>query len=105
MDCPSTILSNGTLVRTHKALDSTRGMMISQRHLDARVADKPGKITGVVPGHGGDVYWVQHEEVIGTVPAAYCFSEFELVVPEWVVPEPVRPTAWEHLTEDAPLGG
>lgn len=74
---PATTLPNGTRIRTHTTLDSTRGMMVAPCHLNARHASTNGRIAGIVGGHGGDVYWVDHPEEI--VPAVYCFTEFELV--------------------------
>ncbi len=76
MDQPSTILKSGTLIRTHAKLGDTKGLLIFGDNLKARRPDADGKITGVVGGHGGDVYWVQHGEE--TLVAAYCFDEFEL---------------------------
>jgi len=84
MHQPEYILSNRTRIRTHKELDDTRGMLIAARHLEARQTDAVGEICGVVPGHGGDVYWVTHTlglkdgEKSPTPAAAYCFTEFEL---------------------------
>jgi len=76
MKQPAQILADGTRVVTHERLESTGGMLIKRQHLDARRANQPGVIKGWVPGHGGDVYWVQHD---GDGPAAaYCFTEFEL---------------------------
>ena len=47
----------------------TGGYMIAQRHLDCRRLGAVGEVTGWVPGHGGDVVWVQHpDETVG----AYC---------------------------------
>jgi hypothetical protein len=80
MKQPEYILKDGTKVVTHEKLDTEQGMMISPKHLRARRESMPGIIAGVVPGHGGDVYWVQHElKAEGEKTAAYCFTEFELV--------------------------
>lgn len=70
------VLSPGTEIRTHTQLESTRGMLIAEKHLLARRPGAVGVIGGYVPGHGGDVYWVRHgtEEIV----AVYCFTEFEL---------------------------
>lgn len=76
MDSPTYILNRGTKVRTHAVLESTGGFLIKQQHLDCRVPNTEGEILGYVPGHGGDVYWVQHAN--GDV-AAYGYPEFELV--------------------------
>lgn len=73
---PATIIPAGTLIRTHAVLDSTQGMLVAAERLNARVSDTVGTIKGVVAGHGGDVYWVEHN---GGKVAAYCWSEFSLV--------------------------
>ena len=73
---PEYILKNGTKVVTHSRLDDTGGLLIKPKHLEVRKPNQKGTIAGVVGGHGGDVYWVQHDgnEEVG----AYCFTEFEL---------------------------
>lgn len=76
MDQPTYVLEKGTKIRTNTVLESTSGMRVHPGHLSARRPDLPGIITGVVPGHGGDVYWVRHEGLENS--AAYCFTEFEL---------------------------
>ena len=53
-------------------LESTQGMLIGQRFLDARKEGAVGIVYGVVAGHGGDVLWVKHED---GAEAAYCFTE------------------------------
>lgn len=65
----------GLKIRTHEHLESTNGMMISSKHLDARRHGTTGEIVGWVPGHGGDVWWVRHDG--SDVVAAYSFTEFE----------------------------
>jgi hypothetical protein len=70
-------IKDGLRVRTTK-LGDTKGFLIKSRHLDCRKAGITGTVSGYVPGHGGDVWWVKHEdsEDIG----AYCFTELEAVV-------------------------
>ena len=63
----------GLRVKTNNRLYETRGMIIAQKHLDARQPNKEGTVSGYVPGHGGDVYWVKHDD--GTT-GAYVFDEF-----------------------------
>lgn len=77
-EAPTHILDNGTKVQIDPTLGSTGGMLIKQQYLDARKPGIAGTIKGWVAGHGGDVYWVEHED--GSV-AAYGWSEFEVVVP------------------------
>ena len=69
-------IKNGLKVRITK-LGETLGMMIKPRHLDCRKVGITGTISGYVPGHGGDVWWVKHDgsDEIG----AYVFDEMEAV--------------------------
>lgn len=43
-------------------LGSTMGMLIMQRHLAVRAVGVTGTVLDWVPGHGGDVWWVHHDE-------------------------------------------
>lgn len=61
-------------VRTNPKLFSTAGFIVAQRCLDARRANAEGTIGGYVPGHGGDVWFVAHDD--GSV-GAYSTDEFE----------------------------
>ncbi len=63
----------GLRVKTNKKLGNTKGFLISRKNLDVRKPNKNGIVVGWVPGHGGDVWWVQHND--GTV-GAYDFDEF-----------------------------
>ena len=74
MKAPQYILIAGTPIITNAQLESTEGMFVVARHLDARKTNILGTIKGYVPGHGGDVYYVEHEP--GDV-AVYCYTEFE----------------------------
>ena len=56
-------------------LGNTRGMLIDEQHLNVRAVGVTGTIKGHVPGHGGDVWWVEQDD--GKV-GAYVFDEFEL---------------------------
>jgi hypothetical protein len=75
MECPSVILRNHTKVIIHDTIDKDPGFLVKGHHLECRKSSISGIIWGYVPGHGGDVYWVKHED--GTI-GAYCFTEFEL---------------------------
>ena len=55
------------------AIDQT-GLLVGRRHLDAMKVGVEGTVTGYVPGHGGDAWWVQHDD--GSV-AAYWYPELE----------------------------
>lgn len=63
----------GLKVITKRAPDGERGLLVTERHLFAR-RDAPGVVKGYVPGHGGDVWWVEHDD--GAI-GAYCFTEME----------------------------
>lgn len=79
MDQPEYILKNGTKIVTTTVDDSTSGMMISPKFLQNRRTDMIGTIWGIVPGHGGDVYWVKHDN---GEECAYGWWEFELANPD-----------------------
>ena len=72
-------MRHGTKVRTHDVLEDTRGLLCGPGNLGARKPSTDGTIHGVVPGHGGDVYWIQHAHTVLLAP--YCFTEFELATP------------------------
>ncbi len=98
---PEYILANGTKVVTHAELSTTSGFLINPVHLSARKPSAAGVIAGVVGGHGGDVYWVKHED--GGPVAAYCFTEFEIEGKEPLVWCKVRGEGG-HEYEEATLG-
>lgn len=70
MEQPTTILPDRTKVRIHDKIERRSGLP------GRRPAAVEGIVEGVVPGMGGDVYYVAH----GGEVSAYCFDEFELVV-------------------------
>lgn len=55
-------------------LGDAKGMFVKKEHLDVRTIGVKGTVVGYVPGHGGDVWWVKHDD--GNV-GAYVFDEFE----------------------------
>ena len=71
----------GRRVLTHAQLESTLGMLVAERHLHGRKPNALGIITGYVPGHGGDCWWVRHAEGPSSANpspvAAYTYTEFE----------------------------
>lgn len=75
MEQPIYILEDGTRVVTHAKLGSTKGMFAKPETLAARRTSASGVISGAIPGYGGDVYWVTHDD---GQAAPYCFTEFEL---------------------------
>lgn len=77
MQEPSQVLESGTRVVTNRQLGPVAGFRVGERHLRARRPNAPGTVKGHVPGHGGDVYWVQHDGE--AVAAAYCWDEFEFL--------------------------
>lgn len=125
MEEPEYILEGGTRVRTNKVLSSTGGFLVAEKHMEVRKPDTVGVITGIVGGHGGDVYWVA--QIGDPCLAAYGWMEFELEPVkdpcpacegtgiDWSVSkvaslctacavchggaerQPDRPTAWERL--------
>lgn len=76
MNEPNEVLATGTKIQTHKQLEAPTGFIVKARYLEARRTNSFGVVGGFVPGHGGDVYWVRHDD--GEV-AVYGFWEFELV--------------------------
>jgi hypothetical protein len=56
-------------------LGETTGMLIQPRHLDCRKEGVTGTVKGWVPGHGGDVWWVAHDNSDDV--GAYVFNEME----------------------------
>ncbi|OHB20143.1 MAG: hypothetical protein A2854_05010 [Parcubacteria group bacterium RIFCSPHIGHO2_01_FULL_56_18] len=66
----------GLRVKTTE-LGDTRGMTIVEKHLKVREEGVTGTITRHVPGHGGDVWFVRHDnsENVG----AYSIDEMEPV--------------------------
>ena len=87
MEQPQYILKSGTKVLTNSELDTTKGMMVNPLYLGARKVNATGVVLGPVPGHGGDVYWVDHGEEKNDDIAVYCFTEFELASISTGVPE------------------
>ncbi len=63
----------GMTVRTTK-LDSTDGLFVKQEILDRRQEGKVGTIVGLVSGHGGDAWFILHQD---NSMAAYWFTEFK----------------------------
>jgi hypothetical protein len=80
MKQPEFTLKKGTHVLTHPELETITGMMVSPVYLAARKVSASGTVMGVVPGHGGDVYWVNHGNGENPDVAVYCFTEFEFDV-------------------------
>lgn len=63
----------GMSVRTHERLGTTRGFIVPRRYLDARRAGQKGTLKTWVPGHGGDVWLIEHEDGQQSV---YAYTEF-----------------------------
>ena len=54
-------------------LESTSGMIVAQEHLNNRKLGLTGIVRCCVAGHGGDAWFIEHDDKsIG----AYCFTEF-----------------------------
>ncbi len=67
--------NKGTLRVKVLRLGDTEGMLIGKKYLDVRKVGAVGVVEGWVPGHGGDVWWVRHED--GTV-GAYIYTELTI---------------------------
>lgn len=76
MEQPEYVLASGVKICTHEALHPTTGMLIKREYLDRRRPGATGTIKGYVAGHGGDIYWVEHEDDKSV--SAYGWMEFEL---------------------------
>lgn len=75
-------MAPGTLVKVHEALGAPTGILVKKETLDNRTPGVIGQICGIVPGHGGDVYWVKHGGIVNveqSTGSAYGWWEFELV--------------------------
>ena len=72
MNCDQ--IKPGIRVRTTKLRD-TKGFLVKHQHLACRKAGVSGTVRGYVAGHGGDVWWVKHDdsEDVG----AYSYTELE----------------------------
>lgn len=57
-------------------LEELPSMFVKEEYLKVRKIGKTGEVVNRVASHGGDVWWVKHEN--GEV-GAYCYDEFELV--------------------------
>jgi hypothetical protein len=66
-------VKEGIRVKTTN-LKTTKGFLIHERYLMCRTTDVTGTVIGYVPGHGGDVWLVQHD---GGNIGAYSYDEFE----------------------------
>lgn len=84
---PNVLLEPGTEIVTHKTLGPTSGFLVGLLYLQHRTPNVKAKIAGIVGGHGGDLYWVTHDD--GT-QSVYCYTEFELASPTPCVHE------WQH---------
>lgn len=73
---PKYVLAEGIKICTHKTLYPITGMLIKQEYLDRRRPSTSGTIKGFVAGHGGDIYWVEHENDKSI--SVYGWMEFEL---------------------------
>ena len=51
----------GMKVVTAPGLNPTTGVLIDSKFLNQRKPNQKAKVYGVVPGHGGDVWWLVHD--------------------------------------------
>ena len=61
---------------TQKIMESNecRGFLVKDKHITCRRPNQKGIYRGSVPGAGGDLWWVEHED--GTI-GAYMYNEIE----------------------------
>jgi hypothetical protein len=55
-------------------LNTTDGLCVADKHISVRRIGVTGIVRGHVPGHGGDVWWITHDD--GQI-GAYSLTEFE----------------------------
>lgn len=55
-------------------LESTMGFIVREKHMKVRKTGVTGTVRCYVPGHGGDVWFIQHDD--GAI-GAYGTDEFE----------------------------
>jgi hypothetical protein len=72
----NTLPEKGDKFRTKATLDTTTGMLVSEKHLECRRPDAEVTYLQYVPGHGGDVWAMEHED--GTI-GVYCYTELQSV--------------------------
>jgi hypothetical protein len=84
----------GLRVRTNATLGGTGGMFVHSKHLTARRTGAEGVAIQYVPGHGGDVWSVRHDD--GDI-AVYVFSEIEPAAPDGCDDEPLPLSRWERI--------
>ncbi len=82
-------ITRGLRVKVH-TLGSTAGMLIAEKNLVVRREGAIGTIEGYVAGHGGDVWWVRHEDPPYDA-GAYSFTEFAPY--EGAAPEESKPVS------------
>jgi hypothetical protein len=73
-------ITPGMWVRVH-TVGPTTGMLINPKNLALRREGAVGVVRGYVPGHGGDVWWVEHRDNAGSEVevSAYVFHEIEQI--------------------------
>jgi hypothetical protein len=49
-------------VRTVAELKDTTGIYLNPIYIYARRPDRLGRVMSYVPGYGGDVWWVEHDD-------------------------------------------
>ena len=71
-------VKNGMRVKITK-LGSTLGYMVKDKHIEARTLGSIGVLDGQIPGHGGEIWWIQHGETPSKLSSvgAYAYDEFE----------------------------
>ncbi len=67
-------IRKGLTVKTADTLGTTKGFIMDPSYKAARRSGAVGQVVNYVPGHGGDVWYVQHNDD-GEI-AAYAYNEF-----------------------------
>ena len=82
-----------------RRLGSTEGFLIHPRPMACRKVGAVGTATSYVPGHGGDVWFVQHDD--GSV-GAYCYDELESLDATPTAPDSHEPAGRVDVPGAAP---
>jgi hypothetical protein len=101
----------GALVRVVR-LKPAMGFMVNARHVAARRCPGVGRFKGHIPGHGGDGWWIEHDDDgfggknQDFLVAAYTYDElapFERAGPRPDSPTPTPTREGEVVDPDAPI--
>ncbi len=77
MEEPTQILEPGTAIITHNPLSLALGILVEEEFLNKRKPGQKGVIVKYVDGHGGDIYYVKHDNSDDI--SVYGWYEMELI--------------------------